>query len=429
MPESKIVARGKKVIAPTLGWDTDLVAMSADGVNVLCDDGRTYIDFASGTAVLNIGHRPAKVVEAAKAQIDKLIHSGCVFWYEPIVRLAETLAEITPGDIGMFFFSNSGAEAVEGSVKLAKYVTRRPAVISFTGGFHGRTLGAVSFTSSNVKYRTRYRPLLPEVYSAPYPYCFRCPFGCKKETCDMACMAYIKYMFQHLVKPEDVACMLIEPVAGEGGYIVPPVDFIQRLRAICDENGIMLIFDEVQTGFGRTCKWFAADHFGVTPDVMAISKAIAAGFPLSAVASRPEIMNQWDRGAHGTTFGGNPVACAAALASIETIREQKILDKGMELSVHVRKRLAQIKKKHKTVGDVRGLGLMIGVEMVKPDNAPDPDALSFVLGRLRSEGFIVIGCGTYSQVMRYIPPLNSPPELVDQSLDIVDKALAEYEKM
>ena len=427
MSDSPIVVRGRKVIAPTLGWDSNLVAVRAEGIEVVCDDGRTYVDFASGTAVLNIGHRHPKVVEAIHRQVDKLLHTGGNFRYEPVVELGERLAAICPGEIGMFFFSNSGAEAVEGCLKLARYVTGRPAIIAFAGAFHGRTLGAASVTSSAAKYRHHYKPLLPEVYHVPYPNPYRMSDGDPARAAAI-CLDHLDELFTHFVKPDEIAAVLVEPLQGEGGYVVPPSAFLRELRRITDDAGILLIFDEVQTGIGRTCKWFAAEHHGVVPDAMAVAKSIASGLPLSAVASTPAIMERWTKGAHGTTFGGNPVACAAACATIDVIRDEGLLEAGTEKSIHVRTRLDAIAARHPTIGEVRGLGLMIGIELVKDGRKPDPDALAHVLAAWREAGFVLIGCGTHGNVVRYIPPLIAPLDVVDRSLDIFDEALTAYER-
>jgi len=420
-----LVERAKKVITPALGMDTQLEVVKGEGVYVETKDGKRYLDLSAGTAVLNTGHRHPKVVEAAKKQIDQLIHAGCVYYYDSFVKLAEMLAEITPGDIGMFFFSNSGAEAVEGAMKLARYVTGRPGIISFQGAFHGRTFAAVSVTTSSAKYRSHYRPLLPEVYRVPYPYCYRCPYGQKRESCSLECLGFIRRMFQYEIYPEEVAAFIIEPVQGEGGYIDPPKEFIKGLREMADEYGIMLIFDEVQTGFGRTARWFAAEHFDVVPDIMSIAKGIASGFPLSAVASTPEIMSKWSPGAHGTTFGGNPVSCAAAIATIETIREEKLLERAQKISEMVYDRLNNMKRKYKMIGDVRGLGYMIGIELVKDGKEPYPEGVKEVRRIALDKGLIVISCGTFGNVLRLIPPLVITEEEMNKALDILEEAIKE----
>jgi 4-aminobutyrate aminotransferase len=256
------------------------------------------------------------VIDAVRVQLNKYLHTGCVYYSETVASAAERLISVTPAGLDMLFFSNSGAEAVEGALKLARFVAARQGIISFTGGFHGRTLGAVSVTTSTAKYRNRYHPLLPSVYHSPYPYCFRCPFRLKQDNCDCACFDFLEDILKRQINPEEVAACIIEPVLGEGGYFPAPPIFLRKLRNLCDRHGIMLIFDEVQSGMGRTGSWFAASHYEVTPDIMTVAKGIASGLPLSAVVATKRIMEKWPAGAHGTTFGGNPMACAASLATI-----------------------------------------------------------------------------------------------------------------
>ena len=263
-----LINRAKALITPALVFHTNIAAKKGRGIYVEGIDKRTYMDFSSGLATANIGHCPQEVIEAAKKQLDSFIHSGSIFYYESVVALAERLARIAPPGIDMFFFSNSGAEAVEGALKLARHVTNRQGIIAFTGGFHGRTLGALSLTASTARYRKNYHPLLPSVFHAPYPYCYRCPMGKSRDTCSLDCFEYLRRMLRHQIAPEEVACTVIEPVLGEGGYVVPPIDYLKKLRDLCAKEGILLIADEVQTGFGRTGKWFACEHFGLRPDIM-----------------------------------------------------------------------------------------------------------------------------------------------------------------
>ena len=427
MKKSQVVQRGRKVIAPTLGWETELVAVRARGYQVTCDDGRTYVDFTAGTAVLNTGHRHPKVIRAAKAQMDRLVHSGGNYWFEPMVTCAEKLAEICPGDIGMFFFSNSGAEAVEGCIKMARYVTGRPAIIAMNGAFHGRTLACTALTTSAAKYRHRYAPFMPEVYRIPFPYPYRMTEDNDPEEATRICLDHLDGLFTRAVRPDQVAAILVEPMQGEGGYIPATRTFLKELRRITRRHGILLVFDEVQTGMGRTCRWWGSEHFDVVPDAMAIAKGVASGFPLSVVAASPRLMAKWTTGAHGTTFGGNPVSCAAA-ATIDVIREEDLLAKGMKKAEFAMKRLEEIRERHRTVGDVRGLGLMIGIELVKRNRAPDPEALSFVKAHWRKAGFLIHGCGTYGNGVRFIPPLNTPKNVIAESLGVLDDALTRYEK-
>jgi 4-aminobutyrate aminotransferase len=323
----------------------------------------------------------------------------------------------------MFFFSNSGAEAVEGALKLARYVTGRQGIIAFTGAFHGRTLGALSVTTSTARYRERCHPLLPSVCHAPYPFCFRCPFGCRETGCTLACLDYFKTMLRHVISPGEVAAVIIEPVLGEGGYAPAPHPFLAGLRRLCDEHGILLIFDEVQSGMGRTGDWFAAQGCGVTPDIMAVAKGIASGFPLSAVTARCELMEKWPAGAHGTTFGGNPVSCAAAIATIETIRDGQLLARCRELADHAGKRLRAMAERHAVIGDIRGPGFMIGVELVDGAGSPAGAACERLMARCLERGLFVINCGPERNILRFIPPLTISETELDLALDILDDEL------
>lgn len=410
-------------LPPTLVFHTGIRGKQAEGVYVEAEDGRRYIDLSAGLATCNVGHCPPEVVKAAKAQLERLIHAGCIFHYTSEEDLAQRLSSITPGPIDMFFFSNSGAEAVEGAIKLARYSTGRQSIISFTGGFHGRTFGALSLTTSSARYRDRCHPLLPSVYHSPYPYCYRCPMGQKRETCSIECFGYLERILRQQISPKEVACVVIEPVLGEGGYVVPPAEFLKRLRALCDAEGILFVADEVQTGFGRTGRWFGCEHFGITPDIMTMAKGIASGFPLSAVGSTTGIMSKWPPGAHGTTFGGNPVSCAASVATIEKIDNEGLLDNAVRVGGLAVERLRAMKERHPFIGDVRGLGLMIGVEFVKEDGAPDAGRLEGIMGRCLEAGLIMIDCGTEKNVARIMPPLTITEQEMGRALDIIEEAL------
>jgi 4-aminobutyrate aminotransferase len=418
-----IIKRARAHLTPALVFHTDIVMKKAEGIYVDSADGKKYMDFTSGLAVANVGHCPPEVVRAAVEQTGKFIHSGCIFRYEPEVELAERLSGITPEGIEMFFFSNSGAEAVEGAIKLARFVTGRQGIVAFTGGFHGRTMGALTLTSSSAKYRKRYHPLLPSVYHTPYPYCYRCPMGKTRSTCSTDCFGYLKGILRHQIPPEEVACVIIEPVLGEGGYVVPPADYIEKLRVLCDEEGILLIADEVQSGFGRTARWFASDHFGLKPDIITMAKAMASGFPLSAVGSSKEIMSRWAPGAHGTTFGGNPVACAASLATIDKIANDGLLENAEKTGRYAMERLRSMAQRHGSIGDVRGLGLMIGVEFIKKDGSPDRGYLEKVMNRCRENGLIIIECGADKNIARLMPPLVITQSEMKTALDIFEEAL------
>ncbi|MDR7545378.1 MAG: aspartate aminotransferase family protein [Armatimonadota bacterium] len=420
------MARMRNRLAPSLAEDWPNLPIShGEGTYVYGLDGRRYLDFVSGMAACNLGHRHPRVVEAARAQLDKLIHGPIgVVVYDSILQLSEELARVTPGELDMFFWSNGGTEAVEGALKLARYVTRRPAVVAFIGGFHGRSLGSASVTTSNVKYRHHYEPLLPSVYHVPFPYCFRCPYRKGSGCCDDPFHS-LDRLFRHVVAPDDVAAILVEPILGEGGYVVPPPDFLPRLRALCDQHGILLIFDEIQTGFGRTGEMFAAQTFGVTPDVLVLSKAIASGFPLSVVAAPPALMRQWTAGAHGTTFGGNPIACAAAVATLEALREERVLENARARGQEATDRLVALAGRTPFIGDVRGKGLMIGVEFVDPalNGAPSGAIVRRVLEECLRRGLILYPAGHAGHVLRFIPPLTVTPNQLDEGLAILEEVV------
>ncbi len=421
------VSRFPQWLAPSLAEDSpNLPIVRAEGSHVYGLDGRRYLDFISGMAACNLGHRHPRVVAAAKAQIDELIHGPIgVVVYDSLLRLCEELSKVTPGDLDCFFWSNGGTEAIEGALKLARYVTRRPAVVSFIGGFHGRSYGSASVTTSNAKYRRHYEPLLPSVYHVPFPYCFRCPHRNGAVCCDDPLVS-LDRLFRHVVSPDEVACVIVEPVLGEGGYVIPPPDFLPRLRELCDRQGILLIFDEIQTGFGRTGEMFAAQTFGVTPDVLVLSKSIASGFPLSVVAASPGLMKQWSAGSHGTTFGGNPVACAAAVATLEVFREEGVLENVRIRGEEAMARLRAMAERSPHIGEVRGLGLMIGLEFadVRNDGAPGGEVVRRVLQGCLERGLLLYPAGYAGHVLRFIPPLVvSQGELAD-GLEILSDVVA-----
>ncbi|WP_027410025.1 aspartate aminotransferase family protein [Anoxybacteroides tepidamans] len=418
------------LLAPTMAKDhPNLPVVKEKGCYYYGLDGKKYLDFTAGIAVANTGHRHPKVVQAIKEAADRLMHgpSG-VIMYESILRLAEELAQIMPEGLNCFFFANSGTEAIEGAIKLAKHVTKRPYVVSFTGCFHGRSLGALSVTTSKSKYRKYLQPN-GLTYQLPYANPKECPDG---EDADVYFANKLEKdaasLFAHQVTPEEVACMILEPVLGEGGYIVPPKGWLRKIREICDRHGILLIFDEVQTGFGRTGEWFAAQTFGVTPDIMAIAKGIASGLPLSATVASKELMQKWPLGSHGTTFGGNPIACAAALATLEVFREERLLENCREAGEYAREKLEALKAKHPAIGDVRSIGLMIGIEIVHPlTGEPNGVGVMNILNRCLQKGVLFYLCGNKGEVIRMIPPLTVTKEQIDEGLNMLDEALTEYE--
>lgn len=432
MAELTYQALAKKLnqkLVPSLAEDWPrLMAERAEGVYLYTADGKRYIDFTSGIAVTNLGHNHPKVLGAALDQMKKFSHSAVgITIHEPLLRLTEKLTEVMPEGMEMFFFGNSGAEAVEGALKLARYVTGRPGFIAFRGSFHGRTFGAASVTSVKSKYRNHYEPFVPGVYFAEYPYSYRCPVGEGEETALSWSMDSIQRLFDHFVPPSQVAAILVEPVQGEGGYIVPPPAFLRQLREVCDRHGILLIFDEVQTGFGRTGEMFAAQVFNVRPDIMAVAKGIANGFPLSATVSSHEIMRQWAAGSHGTTFGGNPVACAAALAVQEVIEEEGLLTNCKQMGAYFMEGLKSLQQRYNMIGEVRGLGLMLAMEIVVPDGSKTPDGNTAMklLEKLLERGLIGYMAGRSGQVVRFIPPINVTQEVLDDSLEILEVCMQE----
>lgn len=418
--------RCMKVMPPVVKRATTMGVTKGEGCYLWSEDGRKILDFASGVAVCNLGHNHPKVVEAAEKQMKELIHGGHnVVYYESYVRLAERLVELTGGDT-MVYFSNSGAEANEGAIKLAKYVTKRPGIIAFRGSFHGRTLATTSLTSSSSAYRKNYEGLLPSVYFAEYPYLYRTPYEMKDGKCPKEYFEQFENIFHTLIDPSMVAAIMMEPVQGEGGYIVPDKEFVQYVREICDKYGILLIFDEVQSGMGRTGKLFAYEHFGVKPDILTSAKGIANGFPLSAVIGKKEIMEQWPAGAHGGTFGGNPVACAAANAVLDELTDGGMLDNAAKMGDYFKEKLFALQKKYPSViGDVRGLGLMLAMEMVHPDKTPDADITTAIRTKALEKGLLLLGCGTNHNIVRFIAPTIVTEKKIDIAINIIDECLKE----
>jgi 4-aminobutyrate aminotransferase len=420
-----LVSRHTDVIAPVIAFDTEIHAVKAEGIWITDVNGNRWADFACGISVTNLGHNHPAVVAAAHRQIDKQMHSGSIVRYDAIVEAAERLRTITPPGIEKFAFANSGAEAVEAAVKLAKYSTGRQGVVIFRGGFHGRTMGSISYTTSNARYRDGYHPVLGSVFVAPFPHPYR--WGMSEEAAVDHSLTELTLLFKHVVSPHNIACFLVEPVQGEGGYYPAPARFLSALRELADEHGILLVFDEVQTGFGRTAEWFAADHFDAEPDVMAMGKGIANGLPLSAYGASREMIDAWPRGAHGTTFGGNPVSTAAAVAVMDTM--EALLPHARDLSKHAFERFHELAERHPTVGDVRGLGLMIGVELVTdPESrSPDEQAFKHVEKHALERELIMISCGPDHNVIRFIPPLITTREELDWAIDLVDESLTSWE--
>jgi 4-aminobutyrate aminotransferase len=388
-------------------------------------DGRRYLDFLSGFGACNAGHNHPRIVAAAREEMARMVHAPVgVIAHEPLLRLAWELGQITPGGADMFFFGNSGAEAVEGALKLARYVTGRRGIVAFLGGFHGRTLGAAAVTTSKVTYRTGHGPFLPDVYFARFPYPYRSSAP-DAEACAQEALEDLERLFEYVIAPEDVAGLLVEPIQGEGGYVIPPRSWLAALRELCDRHGILLIFDEVQTGFGRTGEWFAAQAFGVEPDIVCLAKGIANGFPLGATAARRDIMGQWGATSHGTTYGGNPISCAAALATLDVIREENLLENAHAQGETMLEVLRELQAESAIVGDVRGIGLMVAVEFIEPgtDKEPNTAAVRRILERALEGGLLLYPCGHWTQTIRLIPPLTITHEQVEEGLAIFREAV------
>lgn len=394
--------RAKKVLSPVLGHYTWLPVERGEGSWLVTDTGRRILDLTCGIAVTPVGHAHPKVVAAITRQAQKLSHiCAGVALYEPNVALAEELVKVTPSGLDTVFFSNSGAEAIEGSLKLAKQVTRRQAVIVFRGGFHGRSTGAMAVTTSKAAYRRGYGALLPDVYMAPFPYPLACPIqpAHGAEACAQHCLAELDVLLEHQLPPEHVAAILIEPVLGEGGFVAPPASFLKALRELATRIGALLIFDEVQTGFGRTGAWFAAQKVGVTPDILALAKALGGGLPLGAIVAPAAIQQKWLGGTHGSTFGGNPVSCASGLATLEVIRDEGLVARAEKLGAQMLRELRPlVGQPH--VREVRGFGAMVAVEF---DDAKYSKAA--IAGALERD-VLLITCGFHDQAVRFIPPLN-----------------------
>jgi len=376
------------------------------GLYIWDTDGNRWDDYTSGIGVVNTGHCHPRVVEAIQEQAAKIIHAQAnILAHEPMMKASLALTESLPENLNQVFWTNSGAEATEGAIKLAKIATGRPAIIAFRGAFHGRTHAAMTVTSSRVKVRGHYEPLLSGVYHAPYPYLFRSPYAGPAEDQDLMYFRELELMFDQLVMADDVAGILIETIAGEGGYMVPTARWMQMVRELCTKHGIMMILDEVQTGMGRTGKMWAFEHFGVVPDIMTAAKGIASGMPVAAVVSSKEIMDKWAPGSHGGTYGGNAVGTAAAYATLQVMQDEDLPGNAARMGEILMAGLRDIAADFPVIGDVRGLGLMVATEFVHPDGEPNPDAVNKVLAKMMDERILLITCGTYDQAIRVIPPL------------------------
>jgi 4-aminobutyrate aminotransferase len=388
-------------------------------------DGKAHLDFANGIAVTALGHVHPRVTAAIHAQVDRLVGPiSAIGFAEPISRLAVELAGTFPEPLDSVMFLNSGSEAIDGALKLARRVTGRPGIVAFRGGFHGRTYGAASVTTSNINYRTGYEPFIPGVYFAPYPNAYH-DTGGDEDAASAAALASLRSLFASVVAPSTVGSILIEPVLGEGGYVPAPASFLRGLRAICDEHGILLIADEVQSGYGRTGRMWGFEHAGIVPDVVTVAKAIANGLPLSALVSSRALQERWGRGAHGSTYGGNPVACAAGLAVLDTIRDEGLLANADARGAELRGGLAKIAAEDDRIGDIRGPGLMVGVEFVRDRASREPDGTlpDRLMAACADAGLLVLTCGPQHEVVRWIPPLDVSAAEIAEAVEIFGETL------
>ena len=426
-PKAKaIIERDKAHVSTSYTRDYPFVIARGEGAVVEDVDGNRFLDCAAGIAVTGTGHAHPDVVGAIVEQAKKYLHmSGTDFYYEPQVRLAEELDAIVPiAGPTRSFFGNSGAEAVEAAIKLARYSTGRVNIIAFLGSFHGRTLGALAATSSKHVQRRGFGPMMPGVYHAPFATCYRCPVGRQPESCQAECLQFLEdQTLVHLVSPDEVAAILVEPIQGEGGYLVPPAQFHQRLRELATRHGMLLVADEVQTGMGRTGRMFACEHFGIEADIVTMAKGIASGMPLGVTAARADVMT-WPPGSHASTFGGNPVSCVAALETIRLLKDG-LVRHAEEVGGHLLGKLRSLMDKHSLIGDVRGKGLMIGVELVRDRTTKEraPKERDAVVQAMFRRGVLTLGAGR--NAVRFAPPLVLTREQADVIADLFDQSLAE----
>jgi 4-aminobutyrate aminotransferase len=423
----EIINRDKSVISPSYTRTYPLVIERGEGAYLWDVDGKKYLDFTSCIAVANVGHANPEVIEAIKEQADKITHnSGTDFYNALQVEMAERLTRVTPGEFEKrVFFCNSGTEAVECAFKLARWHTKRQTMISFLGAFHGRTFGSLTLSASRALHKSRFAPLVPSVVHSPYAYCFRCVHGEEYPECNVRCVEYIEEeILGKLVTPEEVAGIIVEPIQGEGGYIVPPLEFHRRLEALSRKHGFFLIVDEVQTGFGRSGEMFASQVYGVTPDAVALAKAIAGGVPMGACVARKEIMS-WPRGAHASTFAGNPLACAAAIATLEFIERRRLWENASQLGEFGLKFLRDLKDEIPLIGDVRGLGLMLAVELVRDEKTKKPATVERdkALFRAYNAGLLLLSGGESS--IRIAPPLVISEDEFEKGLHALGGVLKE----
>jgi 4-aminobutyrate aminotransferase len=425
----ELIQTDERFVSPSYTRFYPLAVKRGSGLVLEDMDGNLYLDFTAGIAVCATGHCHPRVVKAIQDQAAKLLHiCGADFYYPPLRDLAQKLCEIAPGKSAKrVLFTNSGAEAIEAAIKLARYHTRRQHIIAFYGAFHGRTMGALSLTASKVTQRRRFEPLLPEVTHVGYGNCFRCPYNLTYPSCALECVTHIeKKLFRTTLPPEEVAAIIVEPIQGEGGYVVPPPEYHRELKALAERHGILYVADEVQSGIGRTGKMWAIDHWGVEPDIVCTAKGLASGLPLGAMIARAEIMD-WEQGAHASTFGGNPVSCVAALETIALV-EEGLMQNAAGVGGFLMGRLQELAARHPLIGDVRGLGLMIGVDLVADRTTREPAHVErdAILQHCFSQGLVLLGCG--DSAIRLCPALVVTKEQAETAVHILDAAIAEVER-
>lgn len=425
----EVIDRHNQSLAPAVGHYQEISFDRGEGSYTYDFEGKKYIDLVVGIATCSVGHCHPEVVQEIKEQAETLLHTSSIGYYRENVEYAELIKSVAPQSMrdGKVLFMNSGSEGVEAAIKMARMVTRRPTIIALLGGFHGRPMGALACTASAAAYRKGITGLMVGVQHAVYPYCYRCPLGHKsKETCNLACADLIRQMIKFTVPPEDLAGIIIEPMAGECGYIVPPSEFVREVRKICDETGALMIADEIQTGFNRTGKMFATEHHGVEPDVIVFAKAAGGGLPLGGFIARKEYADKWPAGGHGSTFGGNPVSCRAGKKTLEIMLRDKLADRAAELGKYMVAKLSAAQKEVPAIGDVRGLGLMVGIELVKKDGSPDSNLMKKVMAEAGRRGVVLVKAG--ESVIRLCPALNIPKETLEQGLDIVLQTVKDLSK-
>jgi len=427
----KIIKQDKEIISSASRVPYyPFVMKRGEGATVEDIDGNRYIDFLSSAAALNTGHTHPKVVRAIKEQVDNFTNYTTAYVYNKNqIELAQELVQITPGDmIKKVSFGLSGSDANDGAIKLARSFTKRQKIIAFFRSYHGSTYGALSLSAISLNMRKDMGPFLPEIYHVPYPDCYRCLFRLEPTNCNLFCLDYIKTVLDTLIPPEEIAAVIIEPIQGDAGIIVPPKNYLSNLKNLCEDNGILFIAEEVQTGFGRTGKWFAVEHWGIEPDVILLGKAIASGMPLSAIVAKKEIMDSWKAPAHLFTMGGNAVSCAAALATISVIKEEKLVEKSTEIGGYIKTRFNELKKEHELIGDVRGKGLLIGVDLVsdrETKQRAEKEAAK-ICWRCWEKGLILTFFS--KSVLRIAPPLVITKKEVDIALDIIEESIKDVEE-